>query len=336
MVERPDAHAYWVRDRGVGELRPTAIASIPGRGHSIVRADFGSVSAGTERLIGLGRVPSSCLDAMSCRYMAGDFSLPIKYGYSLVGTGVAGELTGKRVFVMHPHQTEIEIADEHAVVLPEDLSAARATLIPNTETALNAVWDAELNGEDRCVIVGAGAVGLLVAFVLHPQHTAPVTVVELDERRRAFCADLDFVDAVHAPGDLDDAAFSVSFHATGGAAGLQQGVDLVGYEGRVLDLSWYGDQAVELRLGTDFHFARKRIQASQVAAIAPSHRATHSHADRLALVLDLLKDSRTDRILSPPVPFAALPEFMSQLYAGELPADFSHPTPLICYGGEDA
>ena len=91
--------AYWVSRPGEGELREEPVSAAPAPGRSLVQAAFSGVSAGTERLVGLGLVPESCAAPMSCRYMAGDFRLPIKYGYDLVGTGVAGALELRS----HPH-----------------------------------------------------------------------------------------------------------------------------------------------------------------------------------------------------------------------------------------
>ncbi len=71
-------------------------------------------------------------------------------------------------------------------------------------------------------------------------------------------------------------------HASANPAGLTRALELVGDEGEVVELSWYGDRAVPVPLGEAFHARRLTIRSSQVGAVAPARRARRSHADRLA------------------------------------------------------
>ena len=73
------------------------------------------------------------------------------------------------------------------------------------------------------------------------------------------------------------------------AAGLQLALELLAPEGEVLDLSWYGDEPVELALGGAFHSGRL------AAPRQPGRRGRRRRgaargrtADRLALALELL------------------------------------------------
>jgi len=322
--------AYWVTRSGCGALLDARVSRQPAPGRSVIRTEFSGVSPGTERLVGLGLVPSDGSTGMACRYMEGDFRLPVKYGYALVGLGEAGGLAGRRVFVMHPHQALAEIEDRHATLLPADLPARRATLIPNLETALNAVWDGEVAPDERVVVVGGGPVGLLVAFVLSRLHPRAVVLVESDPDRRRFIETVPWIDRVLGPEDLLNGVHDAAFHTSGSPQGLDLALKSVGFEGRVIELSWYGEKKVTLDLGTDFHYQRKRIVASQVSAIAPSRRATHDHRQRLAEVVALAGDTRLDRLLGPPVPFESMPAFMRDLYRGN-PV---FPAPVIEYGND--
>ena len=313
---RRTSRAYWVTRAGRGELRAEPVPSHPEQGHSLIAAEFTGVSPGTERLVGLGRVPGSCAAQMACNYMAGDFSLPIKYGYNLVGTGVAGSLAGQRLFVMHPHQELAHVADAATTPLPDFLPSRRAVLIPNLETALNAVWDAEIAAAEGIVIVGEGVCGLLVAFVLERLHQARATIVELDARRLEFAQGLGWVHAALSPHELPRGESAVAFHTSASPAGLQLALDALGFEGRVIDMSWYGDRPVPLDLGTHFHYQRKRIIASQVGSIAPSRRTTCTYQDRLRQVVALLQGDELDPLLGSPVAFDEMPVFMNELYSG--------------------
>ncbi len=316
MTDRTTAQAYWVVRPGEGELRPETVAAQPRPGHSLVRTEFSVVSAGTERLVGLARIPPACHAAMACRAMAGAFALPIKYGYAQVGVAVAGTLAGRRVFAMHPHQDFFEVKDREALLVPDAVPPARAGLAANLETAVNAVWDATLQGDERTVVVGAGAVGLLTALACQRLTGVAAAVVEADPERAARAAELPFVGRVLRPGEVEAGTFDVALHASGAAAGLQLAIDALGFEGRVIDLSWYGAAPVTLDLGSSFHHQRKRILASQVGTVAASRRGPFGVRERAAVVLSLLTEPALDRLLGTPVPFSTLPIFMHSLYAG--------------------
>jgi threonine dehydrogenase-like Zn-dependent dehydrogenase len=316
------ATAYWVEAPGRGALRRQRLPP-PGPDQVEVVARCSGISCGTERLVGRGGVPAGAAATMACQGMQGSFALPVSYGYSLVGE-LAG--TGRRVFTMHPHHDRAVVARDRLVPLPDRVPSARATLLPNLETALNAVWDAELRAGEPVAIVGGGAVGLLVAFVLARRHDGPCTLVERAPERRAFAARLPWITEALAPEQCRPGAAAVAFHTTATSAGLQLALDAVGFEGRVVELSWYGDEPVTVRLGGAFHHGRQRLLGSQVATIAPSHRAA-GHAARTAAVLDLLHDAQLDRLHGPPIPFADLPAFFARLYGGEL----TEPCPLVAY-----
>lgn len=109
-------------------------------------------------------------------------------------------------------------------------------------------------------------------------------------------------------------------HCSATSAGLQLSLDLLGPEGTVLDLSWYGDRPVQVALGGVFHSGRLAIRASQVGTVAAARRGTRSHADRLALALELLRDPAFDELLTGESDLEELPEVMSRLADGRLDA----------------
>jgi hypothetical protein len=109
-------------------------------------------------------------------------------------------------------------------------------------------------------------------------------------------------------------------HASATSAGLQRSLDLLGPEGTVLELSWYGDAEVRLSLGGAFHAKRLQIRASQVGTVSPARSARRTAADRLALALDLLRDPAFDMLVTGESPFGELPGVMERLTAGTLPA----------------
>jgi threonine dehydrogenase-like Zn-dependent dehydrogenase len=110
------------------------------------------------------------------------------------------------------------------------------------------------------------------------------------------------------------------FHASATSAGLQLSLALLAADGTVIDLSWYGDQPVQLSLGGTFHSGRLGIRASQVGDVAVARRGRRTTAERRALALDLLQDPAFDALLTGTSTFDELPDVMARLSDGRLRA----------------
>lgn len=320
--------ALWFTAPRRAVLREEAPPPAPGPDEVLVRTTHSALSRGTERLVFEGRVPGSEHARMRAPLQEGAFPFPVKYGYCAVGVVEAGPpaLVGRRVFCLHPHQDRFLAPASMCVTLPDALPEARAVLGANMETALNILWDAQPLLGERVLVVGAGVVGLLAARLLARMPGAAVTVHDTDPRRRdlALAAGAAFVADPAALGD----GFELVVHASGHPDGLATALAACAFEGRVLEASWFGTRPVALPLGEAFHARRLTIRATQVGAVAPAMRGRRTHAERMALALDLLAgDPWCDALLGAPVPFAALPEAMEALLCG---AD-APPCPLVTY-----
>jgi threonine dehydrogenase-like Zn-dependent dehydrogenase len=313
-----EASAFWLREPGVGEIRPAA-APAPGDGEVRVRTRYSGISRGTETLVFTGGVPASQYAAMRAPFQQGDFPGPVKYGYLNVGRVEAGppELLDRTVFCLYPHQTCYTVPAAAVVPVPAGVPAARAVLAGTVETAVNALWDAAPLVGDRVTVVGAGMVGCCVAALLARFPGVRVQLVDTDPGRAAVAAALgvEFVPPAGADGGRD-----LVVHASATAAGLRRSLELLGPEGTVIELSWYGDREVSLALGGSFHSGRLSIRASQVGMVAPARRASRTFADRLALALDLLRDPAFDALITGESRFEELPDVLGRLAAGTLPA----------------
>jgi threonine dehydrogenase-like Zn-dependent dehydrogenase len=291
----------------------------PGPGEVLVRALYSGVSRGTETLVFRGGVPADQHAAMRAPFQEGDFPAPVKYGYLSVGVVERGpsSLRGRTVFCLHPHQTSYVVPAEAVTVVPDGVPPSRAVLAGTVETAVNALWDAAPLVGDRVAVVGAGMVGCCVARLLAGIPGVRVTLVDVDPGRETVAAALGagFATPGSAEGGQD-----LVVHTSATAAGLQRSLDLLAPEGTVLELSWYGDTEVRLTLGGVFHSGRLRIQASQVGTVAPARRGRRSTADRLALALELLRDSRFDVLLTGQSAFEELPDVLPGLADGSLAA----------------
>jgi 2-desacetyl-2-hydroxyethyl bacteriochlorophyllide A dehydrogenase len=313
-----EALAFWVREPGVGELRPVGLRC-PGPGEVTVRTLRSAVSRGTEALVFSGRVPPDQYGVMRAPFQDGDFPGPVKYGYLNVGVVEAGppELVGRTVFCLHPHQSAYVVPASAVTVVPDGVPAERAVLTGIVETAVNALWDAGPLVGDRVAVVGAGTVGCCVARLLSRIPGASVTLVDVAPARSevAMALDVAFALPEDAPGGYD-----LVFHTSATSAGLQRSLELLATEGTVIELSWYGDAPTTLSLGGAFHSGRLAVRASQVGTVSRARRGRRSSADRLELALDLLRDPAFDVLLTGESPFDQLPAVMPRLVHGDLPA----------------
>ena len=312
------ALAYWLRAPGHGEIRSQPLRS-PGPGEVLVRALRSGVSRGTETLVHGGRVPVTQYDLMRAPFQEGDLPGPVKYGYLSVGVVEQGpsELLGQTVFCLHPHQTAYVVPAAAVTPVPADVPPARAVLAGTVETAVNALWDAGPLLGDRVAVVGAGMVGCCVARLLVRIPGVQVTLVDVDATRAGVASALGvgFAGPEDAPGNRD-----LVIHTSATSAGLQTSLDLLGREGTVVELSWYGDATTHVSLGGAFHSQRLTVRASQVGSVATARRDRRSTAERLALALDLLRDPAFDALLTGESPFEELPEVMERLSSGRLAA----------------
>jgi threonine dehydrogenase-like Zn-dependent dehydrogenase len=305
------ARAFWVAAPGRGELREEELRR-PRDGEALVRTLASGISRGTEALVFQGRVPPSQIETMRAPFQEGTFPAPVKYGYAAVGVVEEGPaaLRGRRVFALHPHQDRFVLPVEALHVVPDDVPDARAVLAANTETALNALWDARPALGDRIAVVGAGTVGALVGALAAALPGAAVELVDIDPGRAALAAALGcgFALPDAAAGDAD-----LVVHASGTEAGLATALRLAGFEATVLELSWYGDRPIAAPLGEAFHSKRLVLRASQVGHVPAERRARWSRARRLGLALALLSDARFDRLLTGESRFEELPASMARL-----------------------
>jgi len=310
--------AYWLLEPGRGEIQAVNVPG-PGENDVLVRALYSGVSRGTELLVFRGGVPPSQWQIMRAPYQEGEFSGPMKYGYLSVGMVEQGpaELIGRAVFCLYPHQTRYVVPATAVWPIPHNVPPERAVLAGAVETAVNALWDAAPRVGDRIAVIGAGMVGCSVARLLSTLPGVRLQLLDVDERRAATAAALGVAYA-HPDEALDDCDIVV--HASASEAGLVRALQLVGAEGVVVEVSWYGDRRVSLPLGEAFHSGRLTIRSSQVGQVAVSRRARRTHAERLALAISLLADPAFDALITGESRFSELPETMGRLASGELDA----------------
>ena len=313
-----DAEALVYAAPGVARIERVALPPMA-PGLVEVRTLFSAISRGTERLVFEGRVPASEHARMRAPWQVGDFPFPVRYGYAAVGVVErAGDdgpqaLLGRAIFALHPHQTRFRLPAAAVAPVPDGVPPARAVLAANMETALNALWDASPRPGTRVLIVGAGLLGWLLAALLSARPDLVVDVTDI--RPEASAPSAAFGVRSLPPERVVAGRYDLAFNTSATASGLGTALDALGFEGRVIELSWYGDRPVPVALGGAFHANRLSIVSSQVGHVARPRRAALGRAERLARALGALADARRDVLVTAEVPFADLPAALPGLLA---------------------
>jgi 2-desacetyl-2-hydroxyethyl bacteriochlorophyllide A dehydrogenase len=289
------AHAvHFVAPRRV-ELREVEVPDPP-EGHILVATEWSGISSGTELLAYRGEVdPDLPLDE-TLGALAGTFAYPFRYGYSAVGRVVrpaAPFQEGQLVFAFHPHQDRF-VADAREVVPVDDLDPRAATLYPMVETALQVSLDAAPRLGETAVVVGLGAVGILVAALL--ARTGAVVLGSEPEPARRAAAGAFGVRALD-PDDVSEAVAAETsgrgtdlvVEASGNPGALASSLGLLAHEGTAVVCSWYGTKPVSLPLGAEFHRRRLALRSTQVSTLPAALTARWDRRRRAELAWRLAR-----------------------------------------------
>jgi NADPH:quinone reductase-like Zn-dependent oxidoreductase len=317
MSNAPDtARALWYIGDARAEIRSEALPLVK-PGEALVRTLYSGISRGTERLVFQALVPASEYETMRGPNMGGAFPHPVKYGYLAVGVVEHGpaDIMGKTVFVLHPHQDRIVAPAEALTLVPDDIPARRAVLAANMETALNALWDSGAGPGDRIAVVGGGVVGCLIAYLAGRLPGADVTLVDPIAGRAGIAQALgvEYAPPERAPGDCD-----VVFHASANAKGLATALEIAGFEGTVVEVSWFGDREITVPLGRRFHSGRLKLISSQVGQVAASRRPRWDYARRMRKAMELLRDARLDALIGEEIDFEEAPSRLPGVFSSDL------------------
>lgn len=293
----------------------------------LVAAQVSAISPGTEMLVYRGQMPPDLpLDA-TISALDGAFAYPLTYGYAVVGrvmacgTAVSPAWQDRLVFAFHPHASHFLAAPDELLPVPDGLDAETAVLLPNMETAVSFVMDAQPVIGERVAVFGQGMVGLLTTGLLAGMPLSRLVVVDAFARRRRCArrlgADL-ALDAIlpdlhdQILRGLDDGddyqGADLCFELSGNPAALEAAIAVAGYDGRVLVGSWYGEKPAELHLGRSFHRGQVRLISSQVSHISPRWRGRFSKSRRLVLAWRMLARLRPQRLITHRYPLSAAGE----------------------------
>lgn len=280
--------SYWVDKKNKGYFKSGKISSI-NSGELIVKTLFSGISYGTEKLVHSGKVPNSQKNLMKCPYQEGDFGNDIKYGYINVGKVVDGDKSylGSNIFSLYPHQNFYKIPYNEVLIIPDKIPLTRCLLIPNLETAINAIWDTLPSAGDRILVIGAGIVGLLTAYLINKIPGVNLFIVDKDSSKSKIAKKLGikFLDTIPKK-------FNARFiyECTGDHRVLNSIRNNITVNSTICVLSWYGDKKSEIALGENFFSKRAKLIMSQVSKISPT-RFDLTNQDRRKIALDILEAS---------------------------------------------
>jgi threonine dehydrogenase-like Zn-dependent dehydrogenase len=128
------------------------------------------------------------------------------------------------------------------VALPDSVSAAMGAMVEPGGNALRAVRAAGLAPGERLLVIGAGAIGLLVALVAAADG-CEVHILGRSERSRVFAASMGF-EHVWTAGTLPDLAWDGVIDASNAAEAPALGLDLVEPGRRVVYIGLAGQPSL--------------------------------------------------------------------------------------------
>lgn len=283
----------------------------------LLRTLTSGISLGTEKKVAEGQVPANISEMMHVPYMTGDFGFPLGYGYSLVGQVIEGgnEWLGLRVHLMHPHQDVCIVKKSDLMKVPGDISDAKATLISNMETALNGYWDGEIKPKDRILIIGFGQIGALLSGILKIKVSNPIQIFEKDQKRREIAESM----GLETVDEISQASYDIVYNTAGNAQAIEASFKALKFEGRLIELSWYGDKKVSINLGSDFHIKRLKMISSQVSHLPKRMMRNWNFEKRKKAVIELLQNPWYDQFPIQAIPFNESPQFFDQLRNNKTP-----------------
>ena len=233
---------------------------------------------------------------MRAPHQEGSFKSRVKYGYLNVGKVINGpkNLLNKLVYTMYPHQSKYIINSSFVTVIPNSIPPKRALLTANMETAINAMWDSNPSIGDKVYVIGAGIVGLLMAYVLSRTFGIEVTVIDKDASKNNLCKRL----KINFTSDFKHIQNpDIIYECSGNVSALNSLVNHVTLETKVCILSWYGKQISKIRMGENCFSRRLNIIFSQVGNIPSYKLRKFDNLKRRLLALSMLSDDTLDLLI---------------------------------------
>jgi len=289
------AQSFWVCKKK-GSIKQEAINKSLEKDELLVKAHYSGISYGTEKIVFDSQVPANQYKFMRAPHQVGEFNKEVKYGYLSVGKVIEGprEMLNKMVYTMFPHQSMYILKSLHATLIPSHIPHKRALLTANMETAINAMWDSKPTIGDKTYVLGAGIVGILMAYVLSRTFGIKVTVVDRDVTKKKLCKhlDIEFENNINCINNPD-----IIYECTGNVTVLNNIIKKSTLETKICILSWYGKQESRIKMGENCFSRRLELIFSQVGNITSTQTKKWNNLSRRALALELLDNKKLDVLI---------------------------------------
>lgn len=292
----------------------------PGRDEVLVQTAVSAISAGTELLLYRGQMPTDMAADETITALAGSLRYPLAYGYAAVGqviaTGadVAADWLGRTVFSFQPHTSHFVAKPADLLPLPPEIAPETAVFLPNMETAVSFLMDGQPMIGEQVAVLGQGVVGLLTTGLLARLPLAALVTLDAYPLRRQWAERLG-ASTVLDPAEADTHTIrhalqgkrpyrgaDLVYELSGNPQALTTALDLVGYNGRILIGSWYGQKEAALNLGGAFHRDHIQIRSSQVSHIAPQWQGRWDKPRRLQVAWQQLQQQQPAQLISHRLP----------------------------------
>ena len=297
------------------ELRQEPLPPLPDDG-LLVQTVVSAISPGTEMLLYRGQMPADLMADATIAAL-GEGGYPQKYGYAAlgrvieVGKSVDKAWRDRLVFAFQPHQSHFVAKPDEVLPLPDRMQPETAVFLPNMETAVSFVMDAQPGIGEQVAVLGQGIVGLLTTSLLAQLPLASLLTLDGYPLRRDWSQKLgatasldpatpDLADQIQAalPHASHHPGLDLAFELSGNPAALDMAIGLMGFNGRILIGSWYGRKRANLDLGGHFHRHQIQLISSQVSHLAPRWQGRWSKARRLAVAWEMLQTVQPQQLIT--------------------------------------
>jgi threonine dehydrogenase-like Zn-dependent dehydrogenase len=177
------------------------------------------------------------------------------------------------------------------------------------ETAVNFVMDGRPLIGERVAVFGQGIVGLLTTALLVRFPLSALISLDRYPNRRQASRQVG-ADITHDPTEegvlqtmRGQDGVDLAYELSGNPAGLVDALEVVGFAGRVVIGSWYGQKRTDLNLGGRFHRSRIRLISSQVSTLAPELRGRWDKARRFDVAWAMIRQVKPERLITQRIPF---------------------------------
>jgi 2-desacetyl-2-hydroxyethyl bacteriochlorophyllide A dehydrogenase len=304
----------------------------PGRNEVLVQTAVSAISAGTELLLYRGQMPTNMAADETITALSGTLRYPLAYGYAAVGqviaagAGVAATWLGRTVFSFQPHTSHFVAKPADLLPLPPEIEPETAVFLPNMETAVSFLMDGQPMIGEQVAVLGQGVVGLLTTGLLARLPLATLVTLDAYPLRRQWAERLG-ASTVLDPAQADAHTIrqalqgkrpyrgaDLVYELSGNPQALTTALDLVGYNGRILIGSWYGQKEAALNLGGAFHRDHIQIRSSQVSHIAPQWAGRWDKPRRLQVAWQQLQQQQPAQLISHRLPLHQAAEAYQRLH----------------------